>query len=180
MPPLALTRLVEAVQASIDNPSDSHPCQLSQSESSNEDARAFVFGAGSYGAIYGCTVNFKIKAHLDEEGAHGFQDSSSPSTNPAVCGGAGRLEANVTCLVVSGKRAELRGIIEEATGPQFDFIPPPREGKVWVSDVTDSPPGTPDTIEQGYDLEGTQNDCAIGSLVYPEFPLDRGHIEVES
>lgn len=179
--PVALTKLAGALQAANQDLSDGVTCTVSSQGSGNEtEARAFVFGAGAYGGQFGCIFDFKLKAHLDEQGAHGFQHNSSPNANPADCGGPGVLNASVTCLVVAGKRAEIRGVIESASGPQFDFIPQPHQGKVWVSDVTENPPGVPDTIEQGWEPAGTQDACAIGSLVYPEFPIDHGDIDVES
>jgi hypothetical protein len=183
-----LTELGGSVQAMLDNPSGSS-CALSQLSAldplaSTNDPGSFVVGGGRFFAGQGtqCVASFGISGHVDGNGIpHGIQNlsvSNSPGNQP--CGGEGHLKANVTCVAVDGNRAEIRGVITEATGSQA----PPSffVGDTLVTDVQDNGKpntGVDDEITVFSTAAGTDKPCSApppGSAFV--FTVDNGNVTV--
>jgi hypothetical protein len=158
-----LSQLQTAVQAMINYPADL-TCSLGQSALAlplgNSDDGDFAVGGGSYGFKKGfdfrCWINFGLSAHMNNGRPSGTQ-TITESAASAACGGQGHIKADVTCLLVDGNFAEMRGHILEATGSLGpEFFPP--GSAVLVTDVQDNGNGssaTPDRILQYEDLAGT-------------------------
>jgi len=163
------------------DPSDAG-CSMNQETDGNQrESHPFVVGAGSYGAIYSCSITFKIKASVDEDGhAHGFQRATtSADACPGIgLSGASRLRATVTCLAVSGKVGEMRGIVQESTGlfaAYFDIHP----GDVMFSQVRENPEPIKDEINQFKDPSGSLT-CIPQLDPTQSQPIDRGDIDVHA
>ena len=180
-----LTALQASVQGIAANPAGMS-CTLSAPTSldplaAGSDPRSFVVGGGRYFAPdTPCAINFGISGHVDASGvAHGTQ-SATMSNSTQECGGQGHVKADVTCVAVSGRFAEIRGDITEQTGslgPQF--FPP--GSPVLVTDVLDNGDpsnGVPDQIEQFVDAPGTESACVAGITFPPAFDVDNGNITV--
>ena len=172
-----LTKLEAIIQDLATYPSGT-ACSLNQGTADpNGSTGTYAFGAGHYG-LSGCFFNFSFKAAYDHQGnLRGFQRVHALESNPPDCGEP-YFVANVTCLAVSGNQAEVRGVISQGddgfgTGHDLD-------GQTGITDGQDSLKGTPDMVDQGYDVAGTQNACtAPGVNAAFEFPVD-GHVEVSS
>ena len=180
-----LTEVQGAVQAMIDNPTGAS-CALSLPSTfdplaTSNDPGSFVVGGGRY-SFPGvpCAVNFSLSGHIDQNGlAHGTQTATETNSS-TECGGQGHIKANVTCVAVSGKFAEVRGDIMEQSGSLGpDFFP--KGTTVWVTDVMDNGrpnTGVPDQIEQFTDYPGTEHNCVAGITYPPAFDVDHGNITV--
>jgi hypothetical protein len=155
-------------------------CSLGQSNPSSASGKAFVVGGGRYDRAE-CPINFSINGHIDSNGAHGTQtatESNAPGGIPG-CPGEGHVKADVTCVAVSGNRAEVRGdVIEQSCSLGPEFFPP--GDTVFVTDVIDNgnPSAVlPDEIVQSVDATGTEQNCDAGVQSF-YFPVDNGNITV--
>jgi len=140
-------------------------------------ARGAIFGPGS--ASYSCGVNFSMSAHTDSNGVHG-QQSYSVNGADGCAPYQGNVDANVTCLAVSGNTAEIRGVITHASG---FYVGIQQSGySVFVTDVTDNGPPSAAVRDMVYltnDADGTQYDCQVpGQYSVFERPVDNGNITV--
>lgn len=141
---------------------------------------AFVNGGGRYDESE-CAVNFSIDGRQTSQGANGTQTATMSNAPGALpdCPGQGHVKATVTCVVVAGNEAEIRGdIIEQSGSFGADFFPP--GDNVFVTDVLDSgnpSNGTPDKIVQYVDQPGTENNCQPpgGDEL---FTVDNGNVTV--
>jgi hypothetical protein len=179
-----LTKLQGVMREMTLNPADPTDvsCNMSQdTDGQQHESHPFVVGAGSYGAMLSCSITFKIKASVDEEGrAQGFQRAT---TSADACPGIGlsgvsRLKATVTCLAVSGKVGEMRGIVQESTGlfaDYFDIHP----GDVMFSQVRENPDPMKDEINQFTDPKRSLT-CVPQLDLNQSQPIDRGDIDVHS
>jgi hypothetical protein len=135
------------------------------STAANPTSGGFVVGGGRYDTSE-CAINFSL--------------SDAPGAIPG-CPGQGHIKATVTCVVVSGNEAEVRGDIVQQSGSfSPDFFPP--GDTVFVTDVQDNgnpSSGTPDTIVQYVDAAGTENNCSPpnGDEV---FTVDQGNVTVHN
>jgi hypothetical protein len=186
-----LAKLTASVQSILDNPTGM-TCAVNADTSTialaGGGSNPWVVGGGRYarGDLLGpgsvsqaCGVNFSMSAHTDSTGYYG-QQSYSINGADGCSPYQGNINANVTCLAVSGNTAEIRGIITHASG---FFTGIQQSGlSVFVTDVTDNgPPSSPirDAVYLYNDFDGTQNDCvAPGVYSYFERPVDNGNITV--
>ena len=139
-----------------------------------------VTGGGRYDTSE-CAANFAINGHGTPQGAQGTENttfSNAPKALPG-CPGQGQIVAKVTCVVVNGADAEIRGIITKQTGSLGpDFFPP--GNTVFVTDVQDNGNGssaTPDTIVQYVAPTGSEQDCQAPSGDQL-FTVDQGNVTV--
>lgn len=178
-----LTKLQGAIPymaADPANPSDVG-CGLSSTSSTSQgsDSRPFVIGGGSYGAMFNCSTKFKIKASVDGGGrVHGFQRATAPDDNCGFGPGEGHITATVVCVAVSGKVAEMRGIVTESTGPLFNGYFGIAPGDVFFSQVRENPDPVKDEINQFKDPSGSLT-CVPQLDSTQSQPIDRGDIDVE-
>jgi hypothetical protein len=186
-----LTSLQASIQGMIDNPSGTS-CSLSQGGlvdptltiGGSNAANPFVVGGGRYdrgpapGSSQGCGVNFSLNAHTDKTGFHGEQTYTV--NNADGCGDFGfraHLKANVTCLDVSGKTAQIKGTVTEVTGFYSTFV---SIGDVVESDVVDNGQpsgGNPDLIGNAVYPAGTIVVC-VADASQATFPVENGNITV--
>ena len=178
-----LTKLQGAIPymaADPANPADVG-CALSSTNSNSQgsDTRPFVIGGGSYGAVFNCSTKFKIKASVDGGGrVHGFQRATAPEDNCGFGPGEGHITATVVCVAVSGKVAEMRGIVTESTGPLFNGFFGIAPGDVFFSQVRENPDPVKDEINQFKDPSGSLT-CVPQLDSTQSQPIDRGDIDVE-
>jgi hypothetical protein len=155
-------------------------CSLGQSSANSASGGAFVVGGGRYDRAE-CPINFAVNGHVDSNGAHGTQTATATSAPGSIpgCPGEGHIKADVTCVAVSGNRAEVRGDIMEQSGSLGpEFFPP--GDTVLVTDVIDNGNpslGIPDQIVQQVDAAGTEQSCDA-SLQAFYFAVDDGNITV--
>jgi hypothetical protein len=170
-------------EMAVVNPADLSDvsCTMSQDTDGHQpESHPFIVGAGSYGAIYNCSITFKIKASVEDGQAKGFQRAT---TSADACPGFGlsgvsRLKATVTCLAVSGKVGEMRGIVQESTGifaAYFDIHP----GDVMFSQARENPEPIKDEINQFKDPLGSLT-CIPQLDPSQSQPIDRGDIDVHA
>jgi hypothetical protein len=175
----ALQELTDSVTAMTLYPAGLS-CSLGQPSATSASAGAFVVGGGRYDRPE-CPINFAVSGHVDSNGPHGTQtatQSSAPGGIPG-CPGEGHIKADVTCVAVSGKVAEVRGDIMEQSGSLGpEFFPP--GDTVFVTDVIDNGNpslGIPDEVVQYVDAAGTEQDCEAGIQAF-YFPVDNGNVTV--
>lgn len=181
----ALTQLQSALQAMLDYPAGL-TCSLSQSLAlpvGNSNDGDFAVGGGSYGFKKGfdfrCWINFGLSAHVNNATPSGTQ-TITQSAASADCGGEGHIKADITCLLVVGNFAEMRGHILEATGSLGpDFFP--SGSVVLITDIEDNGNGSsalPDRILQYEDVAGTETACNTTGFIAEPFTVDNGNVTV--
>ena len=184
-----LTSLQSSLEGMLDNPTGV-VCSLGVGALDptvaipTSSSRAFVVGGGRFdrgpgpGAMQGCGLNFSLSAHADKNGVHGEQAYTINSADG--CGDLalhGHIKANVTCLDVSGKEAQMKGVVRDVSGEFFSSLV--AVGDTLETDVEDngkSSGGIPDRIDVFPGAQGTNLAClASGS---PFFEVENGNVTV--